>query len=238
MTFEQSHPLDLAARMYPDAEPPRGSGTDAPAHFTPRTTEQLAEALEQQRAAPAVQTAGEDRTSAADPAPRDERQAQARTEADVLQTIAEGVPTEIQAERAANVTEAETVFPDHVDPAVQRWVDGTPGLGRAERKAIGAEWSRIAVRDIGLTSDDVAAMVAAAKGAQGISSGSAQQGTATALLAAFQTPERAQAAFAAAQKLVQRDPRVVRLLEQTGLGNHPETIVRIAQAALRKEARR
>lgn len=49
--------------------------------------------------------------------------------------------------------------------------------------------------------------------------------------------DHAETALLRAQALVQRDPRLVRTLEQTGLGNHPKVVLKLAQQAYREAVR-
>jgi hypothetical protein len=49
--------------------------------------------------------------------------------------------------------------------------------------------------------------------------------------------DHAETALLRAQALAQRDPRLVRMLEQTGLGNHPAVVLKLAQQAYREQLR-
>ena len=92
-------------------------------------------------------------------------------------------------------------------------------------------------RDLGLDSADIRDLVASAREMQArpVDAQKAANACTAALVEAF--GDRAALAFETARALVTRDPRTARLLETTGLGNDPSTVVKLARAAFAQKAR-
>jgi hypothetical protein len=144
------------------------------------------------------------------------------------------VPENIRALREASATASDVLYANTVDPAIGGMLSDVEQLTLPERKAAAAEMSRMA-RDVGLDHDDVAGLVSRVATVRNLTPEQVTQNQAEAArLLRDEFGDRAQQALADAVKLATRDPRTKGILERSGLGNDPQTILKFARLAVRE----
>jgi hypothetical protein len=192
-------------------------------------------------AAPAPQAAAAPAPVAASPAPAASPET-ADTRVDELyagpaEAAPLAVPENIRALRKASESTADMLYgATAVDPVIAGIFEGAE-LTVPERKAASVEMTRMA-RDVGLDQDDLAEMASRAPDVRQLTPeqvGRNQAEAARMLREAF--GDQAAQALADAQKLALRDPRTAALLDKTGLGNDPQTILKFARLAVRERSR-
>lgn len=157
------------------------------------------------------------------------------THAEILRHIGADVPPEIAELRKADQSGrmfADSPVPQATLKALETAVDRmAPDTDSAVRAATVSEWAAIGT-DLGLGHGDVAqiAELAVRDGPRAHGMAAAWQRQADVDLGRVFGSEKA-AALQDARRLVARDPRLHRMLDATGLGNHPVVVVRLAQQA-------
>jgi hypothetical protein len=149
------------------------------------------------------------------------------------------IPENIAAMRKANADPAEAIYAPSVPDAIQQWME--PAKDRwaeSQRKAHAAEFSRMA-SDLGMDRDDMQTLISRGRAPEVVNMTPEQakenQGRALAMLHA-EFGNQAEQALADARALAGRDPRVARALENSKLGNDPDTVLRFARMARRLRA--
>lgn len=149
------------------------------------------------------------------------------------------IPENIAAMRKANADPAEAIYAPVVPDAIQQWM--APAKDRwtePQHKAYAVEFSRMA-SDLGMDRDDMQTLISRGRAPEVANMTPEQakenQGRALALLHA-EFGNQAEQALADARALAGRDPRVARALENSKLGNDPDTVLRFARMARRLRA--
>lgn len=151
------------------------------------------------------------------------------------------VPPNIVALRAETPPDGATVLYGETLPGcfTQHLGDDSESEGAtlAQRTAVAHEVARIS-RDLGMS--DAGEFMDILKQAKSGTAPTAEQAQASMAKAAdllrSEYGDKAQQALADARALVQRDPRVAKLLDAAGLGNDPATVLKFAKLAQRQRA--
>lgn len=144
------------------------------------------------------------------------------------------VPDEVLPDGVREVRDADPARALYDDAKTYRYaldaafqdIESSPEAA-AERKA----WAGV-LADVGVSSSEAEGLASLAQQAYP-SEATAAGWVSTAMADLEREFGDAQAALADARLLVQRDPRLQRVLNQTGLGDHPHIVLKAAQAARR-----
>jgi hypothetical protein len=226
---------DAASILYPSSTPAAPAPAPTAAHdaasilYGPAPAPPAAPAAE-----PAAPTPTPTPTPAADADAAEAEVKPADDAAAKAEPLKIEVPENIRALREASATASDVLYANTIDPAIGGMFSDVEQLTLPERKAAAAELSRMA-RDVGLDHDDVAGLVSRAPSVRSLTPEQVTQNQAEAArLLRDEFGDRAQQALADAVKLATRDPRTKGILERSGLGNDPQTILKFARLAVRE----
>lgn len=146
-------------------------------------------------------------------------------------------PAPIQALREADARPEAALYPNTIDPGIEGYLQPLidSDMPAEQRHAIGRELTRMA-GDLGLDGQGISELIArgADPSVRGMTpeQATANRAEVTRMLEA-EYGDRADKVLSMTKAFVQRDPRVVKMLEISRLGDDPATVLQLARLAVR-----